>query len=315
MVRVVEVASLRTGHAQAVHPLVQADPKEGVILLSTAGIGPEIHRWDIGTGGSIWHSVEELPGCNGSVLASLTGGRCVLAISTEDGVERWNALTGELMSGVYSAESTVWSLAAGTLPNGQAMLVGAGHGGAVHRWDADSGEPIGPPLLGHTTTVLSVGLGYLSPSEAVIMSGDDSGFLRRWDAETGNPLGEQVAGHASQVNIIAALPSNGVRNAFASSDPEGEICRWDVATGNQIGAPLATGAEIYALATACPGGTPLLLAAGANGAVAMWNAITGESMGIPLRGISVAAIDRLDGSSLVVTGTAQGEMIVYSLSV
>ena len=315
MVRVVEVASLPTGHQHAVHPLLQADPKEGAILLSTGGSGPEIHRWDIGTGDSIWHSVEELPGYNGSILASLPRGRCVLAVSTEEGVERWSAQTGEPMSGVYSAESTVWSLAAGTLPEGQAMLVGAGHSGAVHRWDADSGEPIGPPLLGHATTVLSVGLGYLSPSEAVIMSGDDSGFLRRWDARTGNPLGDPVAGHASQVNIIAALPLNDVGNGFASSDSEGEICRWDAATGERIGAPLATGTEIYALATVCPGGSPLLLAAGADGAVVMWNAVTGEPEGISLRGISVAAVDQPDGTSLVVTGTAQGEMIVYSLSV
>ncbi|MFK0113536.1 WD40 repeat domain-containing protein [Streptomyces sp. NPDC091217] len=315
MVRVVEVASLHTGCLHAVHPLVAADPKEGVILLSTWGIGPEIRRWDIGSGDSLWDSVEELPGCNDSVLASLTPGRCILAVSTEDGVERWNALTGAPMSGVYSAESTVWRLAAGSLPNGQAMLVGAGHGGAVHRWDADSGEPLGPPLLGHATTVLSVGFGYVSESEAVIMSGDDSGFLRRWDAKTGNPLGDPVAGHASQVNIVAAVPLNRVRNAFASSDADGEICRWDAATGEQIGAPLATGMEVYTLATVCPGGTPLLLAAGSNGVVGMWNAITCEPMGIPLRGISAAAIDQPDGTSLVVTGTSQGEMIVYSLSV
>ncbi|MFJ9714163.1 WD40 repeat domain-containing protein [Streptomyces sp. NPDC101234] len=291
-----------------------ADPKEGVILLSTWGIGPEIHRWDIGSGDSVWHSVERLPGYNDSVLASLTRGRYILAVSTEDGVECWNALTGESMSGVYPAVSTVWRLAAGTLPKGQAILVGAGHAGAVHRWDADSGEPLGPPLLGHATPVLSVGLGYLSESEAVIMSGDDAGFLRRWDAKTGNPLGDPVSGHASQVNIIAALPLNSVRNAFASSDAEGEICRWDAATGEQIGAPLATGMEVYTLATLCPGGTPLLLAAGSSGVVDVWNAITGEPVNIPLRGISVAAIDQPDGTSLVVTGTSQGEMIVYSLS-
>lgn len=311
--RALEALSIETGQTSAALSLVDRAPDGGVLLVSTWGLGPEIHRWDMRNGESVWHRVEELPEYNDVVLASLSDGRCILAVSTEDGVERWNALTGEPLNGIEPEGYTVWGLAAGHLPDGRTVLVGAGNNHTVHRWDAATGDPLGPPLRGHHTTVLSVGLVHLSASSVVIVSGDDSGFLRRWDAVTGDPIGDPVAGHAAQVNIIAPLASNGGRKLFASSDAKGEICWWDATTGEQLGGPFTTGAEVYALATACPGGTPLLLAAGANQQTGAWNVITGEQVGLSLRGVSVAALDQPDGTTLVATGT-QGEVIVYSLS-
>ncbi|MFJ9900856.1 RHS repeat-associated core domain-containing protein [Streptomyces sp. NPDC091280] len=314
VVRVLEMLSIDTGYAHAVHPMIQSGMGAETLLVSTWGNGPEIHRWDLKNGVSVWDSAEELPGCNGAVLVSLPDGRRTLAVSTEEGVERWNALTGEPLEGLYSAESTVWGLAAGTLPDGRTVLVGAGNDGTVHRWDVASGEPFGPPLRGHGTTVLSVGLVHLSVSKAVIVSGDDSGFLRRWDAVTAEPIGAPIAAHASQVNVITPLVTGGTRKLFASSDADGEICRWDAITGEQVGGPLTAGADVYTLATACPGGMSLLLAAGAGGGVVAWNAITDEVVNVSLPGVSVAALDQPDGSALVVTGTSQGNITVWSLS-
>ena len=315
MLRARELLTITSGYAHAVRPLVEAVPDGENLLVSTGGDGAEIHRWSIASGDSMWRCEAELPGCNDVVLFSLPDGRRIVAVATEDGVERWNAVTGEPLDGLDSSSAgwTVWGLAAGTLPDGRSALVGAGNNGAVQRWDAASGEPMGAPLRGHGTTVMAVGLMHLSVAETVIVSGDDSGFLRRWNAESGDPIGDPAAGHASRVGIIVPLPGVGARKLFASSAAD-EICRWDMATGEQVGGPLTTGADVFSLATACPGGTPLLLAAGADGQVVTWNANTGEPSGITLRGVHVAALDQPGGTALVVTGTSQGEIIVYSLS-
>lgn len=313
--RVLDVVSIDTGYAHAVHPLIVPGSHGEPLLLTVWGDGSDIRRWDVRSGDVVWRYADELPGCNNCVLVSLPDGRCVLAVSTEDGVERWDALTGELLGGVCLADvTTIWGLAAGALPDGRTALVGASYDGTVHRWDPASGELLGPVLRGHSGMVLSVGLVHLSTSQAVIVSGDDSGFLRRWDAVTGDPLGEPVAGHARQVNIITPLASNGTRKLFASCDSEGEIRRWDAATGEQVGKPLTTGTNVYVMATACPAGTPVLFAAGADGRIATWNVTTGEPVEAPLRGVSIAPLDRPDGTALLVTGTSRGEMIVSALT-
>ncbi|MFR0357588.1 hypothetical protein [Streptomyces sediminimaris] len=51
--------------------------------------------------------MEALPGCNDAVLAGLPFGRRVLAVSTEGGVERWDALTGDSLDGLDSSDWTI----------------------------------------------------------------------------------------------------------------------------------------------------------------------------------------------------------------
>jgi len=56
------------------------------------------------------------------------------------------------------------------------------------------------------------------------------------------------------------------------------------------------------------------LAAGSSGGIRAWHAWTGEAIDLSLSGVSVAALDQSDGTTLIVVGTAQGEIMVYSVS-
>ena len=102
----------------------------------------------------------------------------------------------------------------------------------VRLWDADTGQPIGQPLTGHTDKVISVAF---SPDGTRIVSGSVDKTVRLWDADTGQPIGEPLTGHTDTVASVAFSP-DGTRIASGSVDTTVRL--WDADTGKPIGDPL-----------------------------------------------------------------------------
>ena len=70
-------------------------------------------------------------------------------------------------------------------------------------WDADTGQPVGQPLTGHTDAVCSVAF---SPDGHRIVSGSADDTVRLWDADTGQPVGQPLTGHTDAVYSVAFSP-------------------------------------------------------------------------------------------------------------
>jgi WD40 repeat protein len=73
----------------------------------------------------------------------------------------------------------------------------------VRQWDAETGQPIGASLMGHTGTVRSVA--YRSDGRYLV-SGSSDATLRQWDAETGEQIGAPLTGHTGIIWSVVYRP-------------------------------------------------------------------------------------------------------------
>ncbi|MBE9030531.1 WD40 repeat domain-containing protein, partial [filamentous cyanobacterium LEGE 11480] len=105
----------------------------------------------------------------------------------------------------------VWSVAFS--PDGKRIVSGS-RDATLRLWDAQTGQPIGQPLKGHSNPVLSVAF---SPDGKRIVSGSWDKTLRLWDAQTGQPIGQPLKGHSNSVWSVAFSP-DGKRIVSGSSD-------------------------------------------------------------------------------------------------
>ncbi|MEQ8145591.1 WD40 repeat domain-containing protein [Streptomyces sp. OP7] len=304
---------IKTGTPYDAWPALAETADGQLLVLSSSGGGADCSRWDPESGRRVWRFAFDDGGGGGQAVACPPEGGAVLASAGEDGVRRLNALTGqELPSPLMEDVGTVWGVAACLLPGGHWVFVGAGHDGGVHRWDALTGAPLGSPLKGHGCRVTAVTSVRDPDGTALIASGDEAGRILRWDAATGEPIGEPVANpgggvirHLSSV----VLPNRSV--LLVGTDADGALQRWKAATGEPVGEPIPLDTEHPWVATAVVGGTARLFASGTDDLVREWDPVTGELVAVPWAGVSVAALECADGSTVIATGSREGDVRLH----
>ncbi|GEC10749.1 hypothetical protein SSP24_84040 [Streptomyces spinoverrucosus] len=291
-------------------PWLGAGHDDQPLLFLTAHDGSMIGRWDIETGQNVWRDGDGVSCCNDGVLVRLPDGIMSLVIATEDGIEWWDALRGQHRPEMTWDGWTICALTVGAMPDGRPVVFGAGQNGAVYRWNGSDGQLLGASdEKDEPCSMMAVASVPVPGGAGVIVSGDEVGQIWRWDPTSGDQVGEPIMAHASQVRIIEPLPLVG-EPLFASSDQEGVLRRWSALTGAPVGPPIETGTEVYALTSARVGRWGTLFSAGADEIVRAWDAYTGEPIDFSVPGVVASALTQPDGTALLATGTAQGNVIV-----
>jgi len=110
-------------------------------------------------------------------------------------------------------------------PDGKRIVTGCSQR-EVQLWNAETGQPIGGPLTGHTGSLSNAAF---SPEGKRIVTASFDGTARVWDAESGKLIGEPLTGRS------AAFSPDGKRIVTAD-DKTARV--WDADSGKPIGEPL-----------------------------------------------------------------------------
>jgi WD40 repeat protein len=170
--------------------------------------------------------------------------------------------TGPVMSVVFS-------------PDGK-LIASGGHDATVRLWNTDTGQPIGPPLTGHTDQVVSV---TFSPGGHRLVSGSADGTVRVWDLANGIPI-VQMVGAVGAVFGVALSPDG---RLVVSGSADHTLRAWDVATGQQIFAPLIGHTDAVHTVAFNPDGRRIV-SGSADSTVRVWDVATGKAIGVPMVG-------------------------------
>jgi WD40 repeat protein len=163
-------------------------------------------------------------------------------------------------------------------PQGDKIVTGS-EDGTVQIWDAQTGDPLGPPLRhqgGRSKRDSSVDGLAVSSDGRWIVSGCRDRTACVWDAVTGKRL--SLLKHSGPVVAVAFHP-NGHMVLTASEDNRAQL--WNASTGQPIGEPLRHNGRVHTVAFNSDGSR--MLTASEDNTAQIWDVATGKPVGPPLK--------------------------------
>ncbi|MBD3883918.1 hypothetical protein IFO70_19360 [Phormidium tenue FACHB-886] len=186
-------------------------------------------------------------------------------------------------------------------PDGRRMIAGLGNG-TLQFFDLISGNPIGPPLQGHSDAVLSVAF---SPDGKTIVSGSADRTIRLWSIG-GNIIGPPLQGHSDAVLSVAFSPDG---KTIVSGSADRTIRLWSI-KGNIIGPPLQGHLDIVLSVAFSPDGKTIV--SGSND-IRLWS-IEGAPIGPPWAHSDAAlSVAFSPNGKTIVSGSVDGTIRLWSI--
>jgi WD40 repeat protein/tRNA A-37 threonylcarbamoyl transferase component Bud32 len=217
-----------------------------------------------------------------------------------------------------------WVWAVAFSPDGRTALTG-GSDGVARRWSTRTGRMIGQPLR-HRHPVWAVAF---SPDGKTILtgSGDDRrGEARLWDAVSGEALGPPMS-HPDGVHVAAFSPDG--QRFLTVCDEEVRLCQLRALTTAAQPSPTSLAGQLFFVlphpkpvrrtagiqprlwAMFSPDGKSVLTG-GEDGTARLWDAVTGEARGQPLRHNGpVLSMDFTPDGKIIATGSYDGTARIW----
>ncbi|HEY3480337.1 MAG TPA: hypothetical protein VGL02_15680 [Streptomyces sp.] len=284
-------------------------------LVASAGHG-RVELWDLSTR---THLGLPLTGhsqtVRGTATASLKGRHLAVTGGDDRSVRVWDLDGGQEAAGQRVGHAASVQEVTTAVVDGRSVVISAAADRTVRIWDLDEGRQLGEPLTGHTNAVSLLTVGTVD-GRPTLLARDRVERALLWDLATREPLpGPPSTEYTSSYISLYAAP----RGRFAGVTWEGRVwdlttSRWvgvrprhggilaletledrdvimtgrmkqtvhlsDLATGEAMGQPL-TGhtSEVRAGAVGLLDGNMIVATGDGDGAVRVWDAVTGQRTG------------------------------------
>ncbi|CAE6476566.1 unnamed protein product [Rhizoctonia solani] len=248
-------------------------------LIASSSLDGVIRLWDAATLAPYSHTFGHSNAVN--AVAFSPNNTYMLSGSTDRTARVWKLdayLTGKLLTATpplgYSSIVHPSVIHAVTISADGTRIVTGTADYTVRMWDAQHGNPIGDPYVGHSGHALCVAI---TPDSARIVSGSSDKTMKLWDTSTQTTLHSYQ--HSSTIRCIAFSP-DGALIIFGSDDHKAYV--WDVIGWKMIGSPLHGHSGIVISVAPSPDG--VWLASAGDRTVLLWDIKTRSRFGQPFSG-------------------------------
>jgi WD40 repeat protein len=217
-------------------------------------------------------------------------------------VRMWNTDTGQPIGASLTPEQSAHesmvhsnSMTVVFSPDGHRLAAG-GYDDMIRTWNADTGQPLGPPIKSATFGVMS--LVFSRDGHRLAGTGRDGTAVRIWNVDTGQPAGAPITVPAAFVASLAFSPDG---HHLVTGGDDAAVRVWDADTG-QPSVTMTVGDGGVFNVTFTPDGHRLISCCGADRKVRSWNADTGQPAGDFSIGDANGLAFSADASRLATTG-------------
>lgn len=301
-----------TGPIGAAH-LCQID---GDFVLVTGSKDGTVRLWDPLAGKLLR---PPLTGHNGNLdllaVFDTDGRSLVLAGALQGHATVWELPSGRRLQ-IEQPDLDQWRAVAVGSADGRAVALFAGTDNTLLLWDLLNGDTIGSPMVGHTDPIVAAVLG-ARDGRSVAVTGSDDGVVLAWDLHISEPLGHSFVSGRYWRRTLAVGPLDGGMAVITVGDDQLRL--WSLATFYQLGDAIHGHlTDISNLVAGTVDGRHILLAAGKDGTVRIFNASSGNLDGAVLNGherfLGGAGFVEAKGPVAVTTGQFDSMVRVWDLT-
>ncbi|HXQ38285.1 MAG TPA: hypothetical protein VN843_30040 [Anaerolineales bacterium] len=274
-------------------------------MLASGSDDNTIILWDVATLQPIG---EPLSGHSGSIysIAFSPNGQMLASGSEDKTILLWDIATrqqiGQPLIGHRGAVHTV-----AFSPDGKTLASGS-IDNTIILWDVNTHQPIEQPLSRHSSLVSSVAF---SPDGKTLASASYDKTIIFWDVPTRRLISRPLMGHTDRILGVAFAPDG---KTLASGSADNTVIVW-ATSGQQRIDRLIVG-QSGAVNTLAFSPNSKLLASGSNNSIMLWDAITNEPIGQPLRGHTkpVRSVAFSPDGNTLASGGDDNSVILWSVA-